>query len=123
MQEVVIGGWTEGEGERAGSLGALLLGVYDGDELRYAGKVGTGFDARKRKDLLAKLGPLQTDASPFVGAGAPRPAPAIHFVEPVLVGEVNYGEWTSSGSLRHTSWRGLRIDKEPREVSREDPPA
>jgi bifunctional non-homologous end joining protein LigD len=118
-QEVVIAGWTDGEGERAGSLGALLLGVNDGDELRYAGKVGTGFDARQRRDLLAMLTPLTVSASPFGGESSPRTGDGVHFVEPALVGEVSYSEWTAGGHLRHTSWRGLRIDKTAAEVVRE----
>jgi bifunctional non-homologous end joining protein LigD len=116
-QEVVIGGWTDGEGERAGSLGALLLGVNDNGTLCYAGKVGTGFDARSRRDLLAALRPLVCPDSPF--AAGPAASDGVHFVEPTLVGEVSYGEWTAAGHLRHTSWRGLRIDKDPAEVVRE----
>jgi bifunctional non-homologous end joining protein LigD len=119
MAEVVIGGWTEGEGERRGSLGALLLGVQVGGELRYAGKVGTGFDAATRRELLAALRPLATTDGPFgddpsVAAGAKT-----HFVRPLLVGEVQFGEWTTDGHLRHTSWRGLRPDKTASEVVRE----
>jgi bifunctional non-homologous end joining protein LigD len=118
-QEVVIGGWTDGEGERAGSLGALLLGVHDDGELRYAGKVGTGFDAATRRELLAALQPLATDVSPFAGALPRAEAAGAHFVSPELVGEVRFAEWTSGGHLRHTSWRGLRVDKTATEVVRE----
>jgi bifunctional non-homologous end joining protein LigD len=118
-QEVVIGGWTEGEGGRAGSLGALLLGVNEDDALRYVGKVGTGFDARSRRELLAALRPLGSAETPFDPASGPAAGDGVHFVEPRIVGEVSYGEWTAAGHLRHTSWRGLRIDKQPAEVSRE----
>jgi len=118
-QEVVIGGWTDGKGGRAGSLGALLLGVPGPDGLSYVGKVGTGFDDASRRQLLEELAPLRSDESPFttrlgVSVGAP-----IHFVRPELVGEVRYGEWTRDGHLRHPSWRGLRSDKGASEVVRE----
>jgi bifunctional non-homologous end joining protein LigD len=118
-QEVVIGGWTDGEGERAGSLGALLLGVQDGGGLHYSGKVGTGFDAGTRRDLLDRLVPLATSRSPFAAELSPADLARAHFVEPVLVGEVAYGEWTAGGHLRHPSWRGLRPDKIAAEVVRE----
>jgi bifunctional non-homologous end joining protein LigD len=118
-QEVVIGGWTEGKGERSGSLGALLLGIPDTGGLRYAGKVGTGFGVRARHDLLADLRPLAREASPFSAPLSPAETALAHFVRPVLVGEVQYGEWTADGRLRHPSWRGLRPDKDPAEVIRE----
>ena len=115
-QEVVIGGWTEGRGERDGSLGALLLGVPGPDGLRYAGKVGTGFSERARRDLLDDLRPLAATASPFDSPLPARETSNAHFVRPALVGEVAYGEWTPAGRLRHPVWRGLRPDKEPDEV-------
>ncbi len=118
-QEVVIGGWTDGEGERTGSLGALLLGVYDGARLVYAGKVGTGFSAAFRRDMLDLLHVRAVDISPFDAvADLPRGEP-LHFVRPDLVGEVTYGEWTARGHLRHPSWRGLRLDKSATDVRRE----
>jgi bifunctional non-homologous end joining protein LigD len=120
MQEVVIGGWTAGEGERRGSLGALLLGVYDDGVLTYVGKVGTGFDARARKQLIEVLSPLVSEVNPFVAGGAPKPAPTVQFVEPSVVGEVGYGEWTRNGHLRHPVWRGLRVEKVATDVVRED---
>jgi bifunctional non-homologous end joining protein LigD len=116
-QEVVVGGWTEGRGEREGSLGALLLGIPGDDGLRYVGKVGTGFNDRARRDLLAELEPLAVKASAF---GSPLPAretSGAHFVRPTLVGEVTYGEWTPAGRMRHPVWRGLRRDKKPEEVA------
>jgi bifunctional non-homologous end joining protein LigD len=118
-QEVVIGGWTAGKGERAGSLGALLLGIPDGDKLIYIGKVGTGFTTSARKDLLAALRPLSTSTSPFTTRLSPAENALAHFVEPQIVGEVQYGEWTGDGHLRHPSWRGLRVDKRVSEVVRE----
>lgn len=123
-QEVVIGGWTAGKGEREGGLGALLCGVPAANakkrKLTYAGKVGTGFTDRARKELLGLLEPLATDVSPFAEALSPAETALAHFVRPEVVGEVRYGEWTGDGHLRHPSWRGLRTDKDPDEVVRED---
>jgi len=115
-QEVVIGAWTDGRGERQKSLGALLLGIPDEGGLRYVGKVGTGFSARARTALLADLEPLATPDDPFGCALPAADAGAAHFVRPVLVGEVEFGEWTTAGRLRHPTWRGLRPDKAPHEV-------
>ena len=119
-QEVVICGWTPGHGRRAATIGALLLGVYDGGDLRYAGHVGTGFSQATLTDLLRRLRPLETGTSPF---GRPVPAEHArdaHWAQPRLVGEVTFAEWTSDGSMRHPSWRGLRPDKSPGEVSRRE---
>lgn len=118
-QEVVIGGWTEGKGERTGSLGALLLGIPASDGLDYVGKVGTGFSEASRAELLSMLVPLAQETSPFKQKLSPSETARAHFVRPELVGEVRYSEWTSDGHLRHPSWRGLRPDKEPNEVIRE----
>lgn len=115
-QEIVIGAWTEGRGERQHSLGALLLGIPDAGGLRYVGKVGTGFSARAREDLLRDLERLATSRSPFSGALPPAEAGKAHFVRPTLVGEVEFGEWTTAGRLRHPTWRGLRPDKTPDDV-------
>jgi bifunctional non-homologous end joining protein LigD len=115
-QEAVIGGWTDGRGEREGSLGALLLGLPTDDGLRYIGKVGTGFNERSRKALLAELGRHATRKSPFASPPPARETANSHFVRPELVGEVAYGEWTPAGRLRHPIWRGLRPDKSPKEV-------
>jgi len=115
-QEVVIGGWTEGRGEREGSLGALLLGIPDGAGLRYVGKVGTGFSANARRDLLQDMRPLSTRDSPFMSPLPPSEAATAHFVRPALVGEVEFGEWTTAGRLRHPTWRGVRTDKAPNDV-------
>ena len=118
-QEVVIGGWTDGRGELSGTLGALLLGVPDGDGLAFVGKVGTGFSDQARGELLTDLRGLASDDSPFTTSLSRPEAALAHFVRPVLVGEVQYAEWTHDGHLRHPSWRGLRADKEPSEVVRE----
>jgi bifunctional non-homologous end joining protein LigD len=115
-QEVVIGGWTEGKGERDKSLGALLLGVPGTDGLRYVGKVGTGFSERARDDLLKKFSSLASTKSPFSAPLPARETANAHFVRPSLVGEVAYGEWTPAGRLRHPTWRGLRPDKKPDQV-------
>ncbi len=117
-QELVIGGWTEGRGARSGAIGALHLGVYEQGALRYAGKLGTGFDARELQRLAGLLEPLAREGSPFAGRQPPRGA---HFVEPELVCEVEFAEWTRAGTLRHPSYRGLREDKPAGEVVRERP--
>lgn len=116
VQEVVIGGWTEGKGEREGSLGALLCGIPDAGGLRYVGKVGTGFTQATRKKLLSVLEPLEQKKSPFVEALSNAEASGAHFVRSKLVGEVRYGEWTGDGRLRHPVWRGIRDDKAPKDV-------
>jgi bifunctional non-homologous end joining protein LigD len=119
-QELVIGGFTDPEGQRSG-LGALLLGVYDDGKLRYAGKVGAGFSVKLAQDLRRKLDRLARSTSPF-GAKVPRMARA-HWVKPELVANVSFGEWTPDGRLRHPSFKSLREDKAPREVVREKPVA
>ncbi len=118
-QEVVLGGWTEGKGSRQGDLGALLLGMPAGDRLKYVGKVGTGFDERERRQLLADLSPLSVDEAPFTTKIPPADAAVAHYVRPELVGEVQFSEWTRDGHLRQPSWRGVRPDKSPSEVVRE----
>jgi bifunctional non-homologous end joining protein LigD len=119
-QELVIGGWTEGRRARAKRLGALELGVNDRDsgELRYAGRVGTGFDEAELERLARLLAPLAREDSPFSGR---QPAKGAHFVEPRLVCEVEFGEWTRDGRLRHPRYLGLRDDKAARDVVRERP--
>jgi bifunctional non-homologous end joining protein LigD len=122
-QELVIGGWLRGQKSRAGRLGALLIGYYDTDEdgspvLRYAGRVGTGFTDRELERLGAELRARARKTSPFVGTQPPREA---LFVEPELVAEIEFREWTNAGSLRHPSYKGLREDKDARSVVRERP--
>jgi bifunctional non-homologous end joining protein LigD len=120
MQEVVVAGWRPGAGRRAGGIGALVLGVHDDEGvLRPAGGVGTGFTQRALDDLLASLRPLERPASPFVDRLPAAEVRDVHWVEPRLVGEVAFTEWTSDGRLRHPSWRGLRPDKAARDVVRE----
>jgi bifunctional non-homologous end joining protein LigD len=117
-QELVIGGWVEGEGKRKGLPGALLVGYYEGDKLAYAGKVGTGFTEEMLERLARLMAPLARDTSPFDAGQPPRDA---HFVEPKLVGEFRFAEWTKGGQLRAPAFKGLRDDKDPREVVRERP--
>jgi bifunctional non-homologous end joining protein LigD len=116
-QELVIGGYTEPKGSRI-ELGALLVGYWEGGELRYAGKVGTGFGRETLRDLAARLHPLRRDDPPF--ADAPRLRSAT-WVEPRLVAQVGFAEWTRDGRLRHPRFVGLREDKAPEEVVRERP--
>ena len=118
-QEVVIGGWKAGEGGRSSGIGSLLMGIPGADGLRFAGRVGTGFTERDLANLKKTLAPLHTDESPFDPPLPRSEARGVTFVEPVLVGEVRYSEWTPDDRLRQSSWRGLRPDKEPSEVVRE----
>jgi bifunctional non-homologous end joining protein LigD len=118
-QEVVIGGWRAGEGGRSSGIGALLMGIPSDGGLHFAGRVGTGFTERELAKLKATLAPLHTDESPFSARLPAREARGVTFVEPVLVGEVRYSEWTPDNRLRQSSWRGLRPDKKPSEVVRE----
>lgn len=119
-QEVVIGGWKPGRGRRAHTIGSLLTGVYEGGRLHYAGHVGTGFSEAALRELERVLRPLERPASPFDEPVPREFARDAHWVEPRLVGEVRYAEWTGDHRLRHPSWRGLRDDKRPAEVRRED---
>ncbi len=118
-QEVVIGGWKPGEGGRAGWIGSLLVGVYEDDRLVYAGHVGTGFSQQTLRMLGERLEPLARTASPFGTTVPPEDARHARWVEPVLVAEVTFADWTRSGRLRAPSYRGLRGDKIPAEVTRE----
>ncbi len=119
MQEVVIGGIRPGKGGRSGSIGSLLLGIPGPDGLQYAGRVGTGFSDATLARLDAVLTPLRTNGNPFVGVPAADASDAL-WVRPELVGEVEFAEFTPDGILRHSRWRGLRPDKSPAEVTRDD---
>lgn len=117
-QEVVVGGWTTGQGRRAGTLGALLLGAHDEQgRLRYLGDVGTGFTEWMLGDLLARLTALAQPDSPFDEPVPRDHARRAHWVRPQLVGEVEYRTVTLDRRLRHTAWRGLRADKTPAQVT------
>lgn len=111
--EVIICGWKPGRGRRADTIGSLLLGVYDGGHLRYAGHVGTGFTHAMLADLIRRLRPLETGTSPFAAPVPAEHARDAHWTEPRLVGEVTFAEWTNDGSMRHPSWRGLRPGNSP----------
>jgi bifunctional non-homologous end joining protein LigD len=115
-QEFVIGGYTDPQGERIG-FGALLLGYYEAGKLRYAGRVGTGFDEATLRSLSKKLASLETTTSPF--ADDVRPRTGVHWTKPKLVAQVAFSEWTQDGKLRHPRFLGLRTDKRPEEVVRE----
>lgn len=118
-QEMVIGGFTDPEGTRTG-FGALLLGYYETPEkLVYAGKVGTGFNEATLTSLYRKLKPLEVKAAPFVNPPLGYEAKGVHWIRPELVGEVSFTEWTNDGTLRHPSFQGLREDKKPKDVVRE----
>jgi bifunctional non-homologous end joining protein LigD len=122
-QEFVICGWTKGQGRRAGSFGALVLGAYRDGELQWVGNCGTGFTERDIDELLAKLEPLRADSSPFpVVPKMPKIRRGdVVWAEPALVCEVEFAEWTHDGHLRAPSFQGLRDDKAPAEVRREEP--
>lgn len=115
--EVVIGGWTAGEGRRARTFGALLLGAHDGEgRLRYLGHVGTGFTDAALVALLARLEPLEAGQSPFDDAVPAAQGRRARWVRPELVGEVTYRNLTHDLRLRAASWRGLRPDRTPAEA-------
>ncbi len=116
-QEFVIGGWTEPRQTRA-YFGALLLGVYDSHRLVYVGHTGTGFDQKELSRVMAKLQPLQTRDCPF--AARPKTNERPHWVRPQLVAQIKFTEWTDDGKLRHPVYLGLRDDKQPHDVVREE---
>ncbi|MGH2756850.1 MAG: non-homologous end-joining DNA ligase [Actinomycetota bacterium] len=115
-QELVIGGYTDPQGSRA-AFGALLVGYYEGKQLRYAGKVGTGFDAALLRSLLTEMKPLERDVSPFADKLPARKN--VHWLKPELVAQVGFAEWTSDGRLRHPRFVGIRRDKKASQVRRE----
>src|SRR5918992_2629878 len=117
-QELLIGGFTAPHGSRT-DLGALLVGHYEDGRLRYAGKVGTGFTRATLQALSEQLAPLVRETSPFEPEKAiPR---AATWVEPELVAQIAFMEWTADGRLRHPAFLGVRFDKDVREVTREAP--
>ena len=114
--EFVIGGYTKPGGSRQ-YLGALLIGVYEGKKLRYAGKVGTGFDTETLRQLSAELKKLRQDKSSFTDEVREKTAT---FIRPKLVAQIAYTEWTKDGRLRHPAFLGLRDDKAAQEVRKEE---
>jgi ATP-dependent DNA ligase len=116
-QELVVGGFTDPQGKRVG-LGALLVGYYNGDDLVFAGKVGTGFDTALLRDLRERLDRTEIGTPPFT-AGRGLPRKGVHWVRPTIVAQVSFIEWTKYDKLRHPRLVGIRHDKSPREVVRE----
>lgn len=116
-QELVVGGFTDPQGARVG-LGALLVGFYEGDDFVFAGKVGTGFDAKLLRELREKLDALTIERSPFTRA-AGLPKLRVHWVTPQIVVQVGFMEWTGHDKLRHPRLIGVRYDKAARGVVRE----
>ena len=117
-QEFVIGGYTDPTGSRT-DFGALLVGYHEDGRLRYAGKVGTGYNAARLRDLGAQLRSLETSTPPFVDA---KPIPrGTHWTRPELVAQIGFAEWTNDGRLRQPRFLGLRDDKRPADVVRERP--
>jgi DNA ligase D-like protein (predicted ligase) len=117
-QELVIGGYTDPQGSRKG-FGALLLGYYEGEALRYAGRVGTGFDHALLESLAGKLKAIERRCSPY--ADMQEAGKGVHWVDPKLVAEIGFAEWTRDGRLRHPRFIGLRDDKRATDVVREEP--
>ncbi len=116
-QELVVGGFTDPQGTRVG-LGALLVGYYDGDDLVFAGKIGTGFDTKLLLDLRGRLDKLEIATPPFTRAvGLPRLR--AHWVRPKIVVQVSFIQWTGNNKLRHPRLIGVRFDKDARAVVRE----
>ncbi len=120
-QELVVGGWSPGEGGRSKSLGALLVGHYEDGELVYAGKVGSGFNEASLRDLTGRLAELGQPDSPF--SPRKKTPKGTRFVRPELVAEVEFAEWTQAGTLRAPVFKGLREDVDPAQVVREPVPA
>jgi bifunctional non-homologous end joining protein LigD len=122
-QEFVIAGYTKGQGRRSATLGSLVLAAYKGGELEYVGNVGTGFNDREIERLLGKLKPLQRDTPPFPSVPKmPRVRKGdVVWIEPKLVAEIEFAEWTHDGHLRAPVYKGLREDKDATEVRREEP--
>ena len=117
-QEVVIGGYLLGEGNRSTSFGSLLVGVYERQKLRFAGAVGTGFNEVTLRMLQARFAELHTETCPF-DPEPKLPRGKARWLRPELVAQVTFGEWTEAGSLRHPVYLGLRDDKSPKKVIRE----
>jgi bifunctional non-homologous end joining protein LigD len=114
-QELVVGGYEPGKGSHA-DLGSLIVGVYEGDRLRFCGQVGSGLDARTRRQFVERLGALRRDDPPFEDAPRIRNA---HWAEPRIVIRAEFAEWTSDGLLRQAAYKGLEPDRDPRTVHRE----
>jgi bifunctional non-homologous end joining protein LigD len=119
-QEFVIGGYTLSD-KRDSGVSALLLGVYEGEDLIYTGRAGTGFTQKTRRDLESKFKKIQRKTPPFKDTPEERSGEAITWLSPRLVAEIRFAEWTDHNQLRQASYKGLRTDKDPKEVKRESP--
>ena len=118
-QELVVGGWAPGEGRRSGQIGSLLVGHRVATTWRYAGRVGTGFSEAELLRLSAVLRRIEIPTTPFDPPPPPAHRKGVTWVEPVVVVEVAFGNWTEDGLLRHPSYLGQRVDKEALDVVRE----
>ncbi|MGB9376015.1 MAG: non-homologous end-joining DNA ligase [Mycobacteriales bacterium] len=118
-QDLVVGGWKPGEGGRRGRIGSLLIGTYDGAELKFAGHAGSGLTGETIEELGRTLAPLRRDSSPFSDDVPPLQAREAVWCEPAVVVEVRFSGWTPEGRIRHPVFRRLRLDIDPTEVHRE----
>ncbi|MDE1149864.1 MAG: DNA ligase D [Azospirillaceae bacterium] len=119
-QEFVVAGYVPSTTARR-AIGSLVLGVYDGDALMHVGRVGTGYSAAVAEDLFRRLDAMRVSASPFDDALTAEERRQVRYVKPDLVAEVDFRSWTGDGNIRHAAFRGLREDKDPRDVKREAP--
>jgi len=119
-QEFVVGGWTDPSGAREG-FGALLLGYYDGDQLQYAGRVGTGFNRQSLHDVRSVLDPLERKTPAYAHPPQGQASRGVHWVTPKVIVEVEFNSWTDDHLVRQASFQGLREDKQPQEIVREEP--
>lgn len=117
-QELVIGGYTEPRGSRT-DFGALLVGYYDGDQFKYAGKVGTGYSQETLQELGRKMRALEIKKCPFVDYDGI--SKNVHWIKPKLVAEFQFAQWTAGGKLRVGRYKGLREDKKAKDVVKEIP--
>jgi bifunctional non-homologous end joining protein LigD len=121
-QELVLGGWVTGAG-KAVDLGALLVGVYEGGQLRYAGKIGAGFTTSNRAELLAAVAPLAAEDMPFTPAPPRAAMRDAQWLRPELVIRAEFAGWTTDGLVRQAAFKGIELEKDPRTVIRERPKA
>jgi bifunctional non-homologous end joining protein LigD len=119
-QEVVIVGWVTGQGRLGDTFGSLMMGIPSADGIEYVGRVGAGFDAVTRAELMDLMAPLATETPAFREELDPRDEIGAHFIAAELVGEVRFSAWTRDSRMRHPSWRGLRHDKTVADVRREE---
>lgn len=118
-QELVVGGWVSGEGRRGGTIGAFMVGYYDDEGFRYAGRVGSGLNELELKRWPPLLSERARTTSPFIDEVPPVVGRSRHWVEPELVIAVAFAHWNQNGQMRHPSYLGQRIDIDPTTVIRE----